>query len=571
MQKKHGKRFYFVIVLIVFLILFGVAFILKTYRDYVDSFHELQDANQLQLAQSVDRNIDSLLTQCRSSLEYMIATDGFREAEQQWTGQGDNSRLFQLLTENSLKQHELIADVLLLENGDFVSINGSRSFHFLNEDTGNPQRICLGSDDSIYLALICESKGGIRYASLIDLPYLYRKISSTELLQADQLILLDQNRSVLLHFCTDSQTVKHTLVETCPKRQDFQLLLSAEEKQKQSCSSFLYQTQKMDRGYHANIIILPSGISENESFAIGLISNMDKALQPLQSASLYWILGGMGILLGISLLLFLLIYYQRRNEDGIRELELLRNKNRYMEELNQKTQEIAHHQRLEMIGTLTSGIAHEFNNLLTPIMGYSMMTLEQLSPEQEELYDNILEIYHSSRKAKEITSQLSQYSRKSNTEEKKMLNPELLLRKVLRVALPACPAAVTVSILPAELKGSIYGNETQLSQLFLNLMINAFHSMGEQGGKLVISFTARQGQLLIALQDSGCGIPESVLPHIFEPFFTTKEGGKGSGLGLAIVQQIAEDHQGSIEVTSVEGEGSTFTVTLPLYYHQEKI
>ena len=84
-----------------------------------------------------------------------------------------------------------------------------------------------------------------------------------------------------------------------------------------------------------------------------------------------------------------------------------------MEALNRKNQELAHHDRLQTIGTLTSSIAHEFNNLLTPIMGYSILVLEQLPSDAEELYDNVLEIYNSSRKAKEIIARLSDLSRKT--------------------------------------------------------------------------------------------------------------------------------------------------------------
>ena len=139
--------------------------------------------------------------------------------------------------------------------------------------------------------------------------------------------------------------------------------------------SFCLSDKKMSKGYNAHIMIIPTSKSSNQSFAIGLVSNIDTALQPLEHASMLWLFGCAVILLGISFLLILLLHYRHRDEQIIRELELLRQKNISMEELNRKTQEMAHHQRLEMIGTLTSGIAHEFNNLLTPIMGYSMMML----------------------------------------------------------------------------------------------------------------------------------------------------------------------------------------------------
>ena len=111
----------------------------------------------------------------------------------------------------------------------------------------------------------------------------------------------------------------------------------------------------------------------------------------------------------------------------------------------------------------------------------------------------------------------------------------------------------------------MFGSETQISQLLLNLIINAFHAMAEEGGVLTISTGLEQETVSITLQDTGCGIPEKMLPNIFEPFFTTKESGKGSGLGLAIARQIAEDHNGGIKVVSREKEGSTFIVSFPVY------
>ena len=130
---------------------------------------------------------------------------------------------------------------------------------------------------------------------------------------------------------------------------------------------------------------------------------------------------------------------RRRNERAQRELALLQEKNAAMEALNRKNQELAHHDRLQTIGTLTSSIAHEFNNLLTPIMGYSILVLEQLPSDAEELYDNVLEIYNSSRKAKEIIARLSDLSRKNTSLTFQYVSPDELVRKVLAVASPARP------------------------------------------------------------------------------------------------------------------------------------
>ena len=566
MQKKRNWSFIATVSLIILLLAFGILSIIHTYSSYVKRFVEIQDSKQLQLAQAVDRNMESLLTQSRNSLEYILDLEQFKEAERQWQLYGKNSQLLLHLTENHLSRNELIAGIAVLQDGQFLQDeHGRRTYEFINDDTDSKQRICVSASGKIYLAVICEGSGNASYASMIDLQKLYQKISSTELTESDQLILLDRNCSIYQHYCTDSHEFKTTFVEDCPEREDFRLLLAAEQQQNQDCFPFYYKTNKMTVGYNAHIMVLPSDSGENQIFAIGLISNIDQALLPLKAASIRWILAGSALLLGISLLLLLVLYLRRRDSIAAEELELLRQKNIAMEELNRKTQEIAHHQRLEMMGTLTSGIAHEFNNLLTPIMGYSMLTLEQLPLELEDLYDNVLEIYNSSRKAKEITSQLSQFSRKNTGESREYLSPNLLIQSVLKVAMPACPEAVSVKQEHEEISAKVYCNQTQLSQLFLNLIINAFHAMPD-GGELSISTAMEQDEIIITVKDEGCGISETVLPHIFEPFFTTKEGGKGSGLGLAIAQQIVEDHQGHIEVHSKENEGTAFTVRLPAYF-----
>ena len=566
MSDKQGKSFSVAFAAIILIMLLGMGLIIRTYQNYQDEFIHQQETHQLELAQSVDRNIESLLRQSRNSLEYIVGMEQFRAAERQWLRSGDSRDMLLYLTENHLNRNELIAGIAVMQDGQFLlDEHGRPTYQFFDEDDKNDSRICVGVTGRYYLALICQGQGNASYASMIDLQLLYQKITSIELAEADQLLLLDRYGDIMLHYCSDSETIKITSLENCPIRRDFQLMMAAEQQNRQDCFPFLYETQKMSEGFNAHIMILPTGSNENENFAVGLISNIDTALAPLYKASFRWILGGLIVLSGICLLLILLLHFRRKDMLIEEELALLQQKNIAMEELNRKTQEVAHHQRLEMMGTLTSGIAHEFNNLLTPIMSYSILTLEQLPSEQEEIYDNILEIYNSSRKAKDIISQLLQYSRKNGDNSRSYLQPKQLLEKVLRVALPSCPKEVEVVCDLPDSELSLYGNETQLSQLFLNLLINAFHSM-EQGGRLTLSAEELHGQMQISVKDSGCGIPQDVLPHIFEPFYSTKEGGKGSGLGLAIVQQIVEDHEGSIHVHSVEGEGSCFTVTLPAYH-----
>lgn len=228
----------------------------------------------------------------------------------------------------------------------------------------------------------------------------------------------------------------------------------------------------------------------------------------------------------------------------------------------ENTEQLAHRQRLETIGLLTSSISHEFNNLLTPIMGYSLMALEKLEPESGA-YDDILEVYTASGKAKELICRLSDLSRRNSSEFFRLLSPDELVHKTITVATPAQPENVQVQLSLNCVGQQLYGNELQLNQLLLNLVINAFHAMEQTGGILTVLTRFDETHITFEVRDTGCGIEKGDIPHLFDPFFTTKPRGKGTGLGLAIAAQVVEDHKGSIQVESQAGQGTTFTVKLP--------
>ena len=285
--------------------------------------------------------------------------------------------------------------------------------------------------------------------------------------------------------------------------------------------------------------------------------------EAFRETALSSMISGSLVVLGIGILLILSLHMLQRTTRIQREAEALRKKNQAMEELNRQTQKLAHHQRLEIIGTLTSSISHEFNNLLTPIMGNSLMALEKLPSDEDELYDELLEIYTASCKAKEIISRLSDLSRKNSENSFRQVAPDELIRKMIRTAEPARAENVLINMNLNCWDQRLTANEIQLSQILLNLILNGFHAMEPGGGILTVSSSFDETHIHIQVSDTGCGIPREIQPKIFEPFFTTKETGKGTGLGLAIVAQTVEDHQGKIQVESREGSGSTFTVSLP--------
>jgi signal transduction histidine kinase len=239
------------------------------------------------------------------------------------------------------------------------------------------------------------------------------------------------------------------------------------------------------------------------------------------------------------------------------------------EQLEYLKDQLTESQRLATIGTIAAVIAHEFNNLLTPICSYSQYALasaESDDPDMALIRKALAKAFASSTKAGKIcTSMLSLARGESSFGE---VPVQKLVDEVLQVMAREPQKdgiALRVQVQPDL---TVEGDPVQLEQVLLNLLINARQAMLGKGGALTIKATAEAGQVKIQVIDTGAGIPKAILAKIFEPFFTTKDGSnkgesKGTGLGLAICREIIEHHKGRIEVSSEVGKGTTFTLWLP--------
>ncbi len=241
------------------------------------------------------------------------------------------------------------------------------------------------------------------------------------------------------------------------------------------------------------------------------------------------------------------------------------------DQLNALRDQVTESQRLATIGTIAAVIAHEFNNLLTPIVSYSQYALQSAEsgdPDMELVKKALSKAFQASTKAGKIcTSMLALARGESSFGE---VDVQRLIDEVLMV-LARDPQkdgiALRVQVVPGL---RVNGDPVQLEQVLLNLLINARQAMLGKGGSLSVKAALVEGsnELRIQVIDTGPGIPEKLLPKIFQPFFTTKgtaRGGeaKGTGLGLAICKEIIEHHQGRIEVASEVGKGTTFSIYLP--------
>lgn len=229
--------------------------------------------------------------------------------------------------------------------------------------------------------------------------------------------------------------------------------------------------------------------------------------------------------------------------------------------------QVQHSDKLALIGQIAAGIAHEIGTPLNVISGnaeYIMMEMGQDNPYKEELET----IISQAERIANLIKQLLEFARpKKSNYTRADVNKELLhVIELLKHQFEKSNIKLSLNL--SEDIPPIYADCSQIHQVFLNIIVNAIHAVGENG-LIEIETFAKDGFVNIKFKDNGIGILPEYLDKIFEPFFTTKEAGKGTGLGLAVSKRIIDEHNGKIEVESTPGVGTIFTVKLPVYITKE--
>ena len=544
----------------------GVAFARESRRVIIQK----QEDNLFDIARSTDRNVANLIKRCQDEIFYLSNRSDFARAETMYLRDGATSNLWFWLRDNTMTLSKLNSAIIAIKDGHTVLSSHMEflaDYSFYSELGSDILKLCTSPDGQYYLAFMFHSPTGeLQYAALMDLGALYRQIVGNELAEGDSILLYNEEFNILISNEGEEVRVDRPGDPDAKvwNENGVKVMRAFLENRSERSGTFEFTDLNND-SYTECVAIYPVRGNDNGIFTVAVATPYYKMIQPLSRINTYLILCGIVIVAGLALMIYDILLLNQERALSNRKVEELRRENESMEQLIRTTQELEHVQRLEMIGTMTSGIAHEFNNLLTPIMGYSIMTLEKIPEEDTELSENVIEIYNASRKAKDVIRRLSELSRKNVSSSLNVLNPEDVIKKVWETALPAKPKNVT-AVIEADCGGwSFTANETQMTQLFLNLIINAFHAMEENGGTLRISVRTVNvtNEVVFQISDTGTGIPEDVLPHIFDPFYTTKEAGKGTGLGLAIAKNVVDQYDGSISVKSEPGKGSIFTVRLP--------
>lgn len=233
-------------------------------------------------------------------------------------------------------------------------------------------------------------------------------------------------------------------------------------------------------------------------------------------------------------------------------------------------------QKMEAIGTLAGGISHDFNNILSSVLGYTELALGD-TEEGTRLRENLQSVLSAGERARDLVKQILTFSRQGG----KTFSPipvKFITKEALKLLRATLPTTIEIHQ-DIQSDSLVLGDPTQIHQIFLNLCVNADHAMREKGGILEVTlvdmeldsrFTAQHPELKpgphlrLRVKDTGRGIPPHLLDRIFDPFFTTKDKGEGTGLGLSVVYGIVKAHGGAITVQSELGKGALFNVFLPV-------
>ena len=234
------------------------------------------------------------------------------------------------------------------------------------------------------------------------------------------------------------------------------------------------------------------------------------------------------------------------------------------EQLSEVQAQAARQQRLASVGQLAAGVAHEVNNPLGGILTFASLVLEDLRPDDPHRED-MEEIVRQAVRCRKIVTGLLEFSRQRETDMAPANVNQVLSRTLALLETQTIFHDVKVARRFDPNIPSTVMDESQMQQVFMNLILNAVDAMEGHGSITIETRHSRERrELQIRITDTGCGIPADIRESIFDPFFTTKDPGKGTGLGLAVTWKIIQTHRGRLEVESEVGKGTTFTILLPL-------
>lgn len=304
-----------------------------------------------------------------------------------------------------------------------------------------------------------------------------------------------------------------------------------------------------------------------QKFILCAAENYDGVVEPVEKTALYLSVLGIILIIWVGSFVYKILQQQKEEEQLMRELEYEKELNEANEALKNQESLMQKYNHSKTASVLTGAIAHEFNNLMTPVVLYSEIFLEN-DAVMSELPEETKELAASVKRCGELAGQLLDYSRQGRAE--KVLakyNATFAVSSSIHMIERLLPESIHLETAVCEVKYYIKGQVGALNQILLNLVTNAVHAIGQREGVITIQFglSREDGRMVrLTVKDNGEGIPEEIRQRIFEPFFTTKGEKSGTGIGLTVVKRLVEEHGGTIKVKSRNGEGTLFIMDFPV-------
>lgn len=578
-MKKNKKTLIAAIPLFLIVILVFAGF--GVWKKYRDTLMQNQEEQMLLTTRILSENMAMSAEEYEESLSFLAKTAENRpqdEEKQLYREFIDTQTSFitnLYLEDEQGKLSESIKDVQIVSS-QLLTQSSVKNSIYMEKDT----------DGKIYNVYKRILKDGRKICLMIDAEKYYQKlISGIHIGTNGYIVVKDAEGTIIMHPKKEQWGIP---VIAGRKKMypdldysSLEKMIEDQKKRKEGISHYYSYWWTNEERPRVQKISAYSPVQIGDSFwVVSAVIDYDDLYEPIAEGFLKMVCIFVGILLAAGIAVVLFGRVMRDMRRAVREINDLKELNEQLEKMHRSEQSIAHQQRLQIMGTMTGGIAHEFNNFLTPIMGYAELLMMEL-PEGSEEQDSAKEIYEASEKAKDVVRQISSLSRKNVETVYKNISIKKFMTRAERMMESVCTPLIHMESEFRVDDEMILGNATQLNQVLLNVCVNAVHAIGKNQGNIRISCHSEEKEKLaqgvieklsdvwkkyihIQVKDNGCGMDKETLRQIFDPFFTTKKGGEGTGLGLALAEQIITSHKGYIYAESKKGEGSTFHIYLPV-------
>lgn len=578
-MKKNKKTLIAAIPLFLIVILVFAGF--GVWKKYRDTLMQNQEEQMLLTTRILSENMAMSTEEYEESLSFLAKTAENRpqdEAKQLYREFIDTQTSFitnLYLEDEQGKLSESVKDVQIVSS-QLLTQSSAKNSIYMEKDTS-------GKIYNVYKRVL---KAGRKICLMIDAEKYYQKlISGIHIGTNGYIVVKDAEGTIIMHPKKEQWGIP---VIAGRKKMypdldysSLEKMIEDQKKRKEGISHYYSYWWTNEERPRVQKISAYSPVQIGDSFwVVSAVIDYDDLYEPIAEGFLKMVCIFVGILLAAGIAVVLFGRVMRDMRRAVREINDLKELNEQLEKMHRSEQSIAHQQRLQIMGTMTGGIAHEFNNFLTPIMGYAELLMMEL-PEGSEEQDSAKEIYEASEKAKDVVRQISSLSRKNVETVYKNISIKKFMTRAERMMESVCTPLIHMESEFRVDDEMILGNATQLNQVLLNVCVNAVHAIGKNQGNIKISCHSEEKEKLaqgvieklsdvwkkyihIQVKDNGCGMDKETLRQIFDPFFTTKKGGEGTGLGLALAEQIITSHKGYIYAESKKGEGSTFHIYLPV-------